>query len=56
MADSCESVNLVDVEPEVATSINLDDNPLQSHGQDLETQSHQPEDAHSDNSLLPTQI
>ena len=53
MADSHESVNVADVEPEVATSINSDDIPLQSHGQNLGIQSHQPEDAHSDNSLLP---
>ena len=53
MADSRESVSVADIEPEVATSINSDDNLLQSRGQDLETQSHQQEDAHSDNSLLP---
>ena len=53
MADSCESVNVADIEPEVATSINSDDNLLQSHRQDLEMQPQQPEDAHSDNSLLP---
>jgi len=46
VADSHESVNVADVEPEVTTSINSDNNPLWLHGQ--EAQSHQPEDAHSD--------